>query len=77
MDKKEIFLKELSELTKKYEIAIGGCGCCGSPYLYSINRITLEGQSENLYFYEKGGKYVVGDRKTIDEIEIDDIIFNR
>jgi hypothetical protein len=27
------FLKELSDLTLKYDITIGGCGCCGSPYL--------------------------------------------
>ena len=27
------FLEELSVLTKKYGIEIGGCGCCGSPYL--------------------------------------------
>lgn len=27
------FLRELSELTKKYKIAIAGCGCCGSPYI--------------------------------------------
>lgn len=28
------FLKELTELTQKHGIAIGGCGCCGSPFLY-------------------------------------------
>lgn len=27
------FLEKLSELTMIYGIAIGGCGCCGSPYL--------------------------------------------
>lgn len=27
------FLKELAELTQKYEIEIDGCGCCGSPFL--------------------------------------------
>ena len=27
------FLEELSNLTKKYNISIDGCGCCGSPYL--------------------------------------------
>ena len=31
------FLKELSELTLKYNIKIGGCGCCGSPYLESVD----------------------------------------
>lgn len=33
MNNKELFLKELTELSKKYDIYIGGCGCCGSPYL--------------------------------------------
>ena len=28
------FLKELTELTKKYNVYIGGCGCCGSPFLF-------------------------------------------
>lgn len=27
------FLEELSALTKKYGIEIGGCSYCGSPYL--------------------------------------------
>lgn len=27
------FLEGLTELTKKTGIAVGGCGCCGSPYL--------------------------------------------
>jgi len=31
--KQEEFLKELTKLSLKYGITIGGCGCCGSPYL--------------------------------------------
>jgi hypothetical protein len=27
------FLEELTTLTKKYKLEIGGCGCCGSPYV--------------------------------------------
>ncbi len=27
------FLDELSALTRKHKIVIGGCGCCGSPFL--------------------------------------------
>lgn len=40
--KKEIqdFLKELTELTKKHGIYIGGCGCCGSPYLGPTDKTT-------------------------------------
>jgi hypothetical protein len=29
----EAFLTELTALTIKYGIEIGGCGCCGSPFL--------------------------------------------
>lgn len=27
------FLKELADLTAKHGLVIGGCGCCGSPFL--------------------------------------------
>ena len=27
------FLDELTQLTLKHKIAIGGCGCCNSPWL--------------------------------------------
>lgn len=39
MTKKErfdTFVKELGELTKKYDIEIWGCGCCGSPSLFDL-----------------------------------------
>ena len=35
-EKVKEFLLELSELTKKYGIAIHGCGCCGSPIIYGL-----------------------------------------
>ena len=42
------FLKELDNLSRKYKIAIGGCGCCDSPYLCAI-----EGTDKNSgYVYE-------------------------
>lgn len=31
------FLTELTKLTDKYGIEIGGCGCCGSPWIININ----------------------------------------
>jgi len=36
MSNKELdrFLAELSLLTKKHGFEIGGCGCCGSPYIF-------------------------------------------
>ena len=38
------FLKELTELTKKYGIAIEGCGCCSSPYLIKKPKAQLDGK---------------------------------
>lgn len=31
------FLKELTELTKKYGLVVSGCGCCDSPYLMDVD----------------------------------------
>lgn len=48
----EDFLKELSELSKKYKMYIGGCGCCDSPYIDDENgkevaaRLTWDYQNE-------------------------------
>lgn len=41
------FLKELTELTHKYNIKIIGCGCCASPSLTSEDN--------------GNGKYIVDD----------------
>lgn len=49
MERLENFLKELAELTKKYNIAIGGCGCCGSPYIDDFQK---EFEGDNLEFDE-------------------------
>lgn len=34
----EEFLRELTLLTHKYGIGIGGCGCCSSPYLLTLDK---------------------------------------
>ena len=33
----KLFLEELTELSLKHNIEIGGCGCCGSPFLSEID----------------------------------------
>jgi hypothetical protein len=34
--KREKFIKELTELSRRHGIIIGGCGCCGSPFVRDI-----------------------------------------
>ena len=35
---REEFLKDLAKLTRKHGFAIGGCGCCGSPFVLATNQ---------------------------------------
>ncbi len=42
----EAFLVELSALSRKHGIEIGGCGCCGSPYLSDISHPVEVGHRE-------------------------------
>lgn len=57
------FLNELSILTNKYGIMIGGCGCCGSPYLEKFNFEDFNDNGDkwhkDLQYIEKDGKYIV------------------
>lgn len=56
--KKEEFLKELSKLSKKYNIYIDGCGCCGSPFLeYMGDDNMLHIFSNNITFDHKSKEY--------------------
>ena len=36
-EKLDKFLEELSKLSNKYGFVIGGCGCCGSPWVKDVN----------------------------------------
>ena len=33
VDKETKFFEELTALSHKYQLFIGGCGCCGSPWV--------------------------------------------
>lgn len=49
------FLEELAELTKKHGLAIGGCGCCGSPFIFKTS--DDREVAERLEYDEKTKKY--------------------
>lgn len=63
-DQEQAFLNELTALTKKHKISIGGCGCCGSPYLTAHPEIKPEGRyiingsyADQIVFVEPGDYY--------------------
>ena len=57
MDKRlEDFLKELTELSKKYGLYIGGCGCCGSPWIRDTKGWL---DTDSLSFNDEKGCYTV------------------
>lgn len=35
-ESEKAFLRDLTAITRKHNIAVGGCGCCGSPHLIAI-----------------------------------------
>jgi hypothetical protein len=59
MNRLKEFLKELSELTKKYELKIDGCGCCHSPWIWDIKNEDFA--AKDLIYDEKAQKYKPGD----------------
>lgn len=49
----ENFFRELRELEKRYGLEIGGCGCCGSPFLSYKNYVVADCiDQEDPYFCE-------------------------
>jgi hypothetical protein len=53
------FLKELSALSRRYKIKIGGCGCCGSPWLADVEgrggKYESNGGEDGLVFVQPDG----------------------
>lgn len=56
MDDLKGFLRDLSRLSRRYGMYIGGCGCCGSPYLARKNGDVV---SKELSWKTESGKYEV------------------
>jgi hypothetical protein len=36
-DEQKEFIKKLEKLTRETGIAVGGCGCCGSPWITTVD----------------------------------------
>lgn len=53
----EEFLKQLTELCKKHNIGIGGCGCDGSPFLFNMNNEMIIGENLEYDFDKEEYKY--------------------
>ena len=80
MTKKErfdTFVKELGELTKKYDIEIWGCGCCGSPSLFDLKNEKatisedLAWNDEKSDLRNKGKDYIV--QKIVEALEKENV----
>lgn len=60
--KYDAFLRELSDLTRKYGIEIGACGCCDGPYLCGTEtphaRYWTDKQHSNLQWGSKKPRYL-------------------
>ena len=48
------FLAELTELTRKYNIVIRGCGCCGSPGIDRFSPGWIDDKDFDNYRYVLG-----------------------
>jgi len=54
----QMFLAELSELSKKYGMYIQGCGCCGSPWVFDDK---IKHDYDNLSYQDDENGYYVDD----------------
>ncbi len=55
------FLAELRDLCGKYGYEIGGCGCCGSPWLNTSN----DGPTKTVDLYADGGEASVAELRDL------------
>lgn len=74
--RRQEFLKELTALSRKYSLAIEGCGCCDSPYLRDFSTFNRENVEEMRYdvtqnggFYNSGGELRLRTEEDIEDLE--------
>lgn len=52
-ERADAFLSELRRITARHRIAIGGCGCCGSPWLSDLTKAKAK-NGKGRYKVERG-----------------------
>jgi hypothetical protein len=50
------FLAGMAKLTEQYGLYLGGCGCCGSPYLATVDNLD-QTVAERIEHHEHTGTY--------------------
>ena len=58
------FMTELEALTRKYNLSVGGCGCCQSPFLSELKESDMTGKYEYNLASGNGDPFVDGIRWT-------------
>jgi hypothetical protein len=56
-ERNELFMKELTTLSKKHGVKIWGCGCCGSPQLSTMKEEEIV--EDALYVEGRQLQYIV------------------
>ena len=65
----EEFLKEYEKLCQKYKMGLKGCGCCGSPYLKSINEINYNEEFDCVFIGGDGSWHELEKKGELDDRE--------
>ncbi len=68
-EKIKAFLKDLTELSIKHNLVIGGCGCCGSPFINTMDGCSTD--FDGLKFDLKEQCYRIR-RDVVEEVKAND-----